>query len=100
MTGMPVELLEEDQDSGHVVIATFYLDRTLKRVSLKLPEEHRYYRMQDMIAIFRDKEFTNLVPSLAHLSPRCLAVDFCTERDFRLILRMSLDAGEVEEEEN
>lgn len=24
------------------------------------------------------------VPSLAHLSPRCLAVDFCTERDFRL----------------
>ncbi|CAK9039793.1 unnamed protein product [Durusdinium trenchii] len=116
MTGMPVELLEED--SGHVVIATFYLDRTLKRVSLKLPEEHRYYRMQDMIAIFRDKEFTNLVPSLAHLSPRCLAVDFCTERDFRLcfqfqdsdvrdnfysclkILRMSLDAGEVEEEEN
>ncbi|CAK9039997.1 Ankyrin repeat domain-containing protein 50, partial [Durusdinium trenchii] len=111
MTGMPVELLEED--SGHVVIATFYLDRTLKRVSLKLPEEHRYYRMQDMIAIFRDKEFTNLVPSLAHLSPRCLAVDFCTERDFRLcfqfqdsdvrdnfysclkILRMSLDAGEV-----
>ncbi|CAK9072617.1 unnamed protein product [Durusdinium trenchii] len=82
MTGMPVELLEED--SGHVVIATFYLDRTLKRVSLKLPEEHRYYRMQDMIAIFRDKEFTNLVPSLAHLSPRCLAVDFCTERDFRL----------------
>lgn len=42
--------------------------RTLKRVSLKLPEEHRYYRMQDMIAIFRDKEFTNLVwmPSSDH----------------------------------
>ncbi|CAL1156159.1 unnamed protein product [Cladocopium goreaui] len=108
--GMSVDLL--DEDSGTATVARLQLDRRLQCLQLSMPDETRIYKMQDMIAIFRDKEFTSLVPGLSHLSGRCVAVDFCTERDFRLcfqfkdsehrdnfysclkILRMSLDTLE------
>ncbi|CAJ1336488.1 unnamed protein product [Effrenium voratum] len=107
--GMAVELL--DEDTGALIEATLVMDRCLRLITLKLPNEERRYAMQDMIAIFRDKEFTSLVPSLSHLAPRCLAVDFSKDENFRLcfqfqdsegrdnfysclkILRMSLDTA-------
>ena len=108
--GMVVEILEEEEGCN-ATMATLQLDRRLHALTLHMPEMTRSYKMQDMTAIFRDKEFTSLVPGLSHLSPRCVAVDFCTEHDFRVcfqfkdtdhrdnfysclkILRMSIDAA-------
>ncbi|CAE7566631.1 AKR1 [Symbiodinium natans] len=110
MQGMVVQLI--DEDTGGISSATLVMDRSLRNLKLDEADEgSRDYRMQDMSAIFRDSEFQQVVPGLAHLAPRCLAVDFSKETDFRLcfqfedadqrdnfysclkILRMSLDAS-------
>ncbi|CAE7896042.1 AKR1, partial [Symbiodinium microadriaticum] len=110
MEGMAVNII--DEDTGTVSSTTLLMDRSLRNIEIREPKEgSRNYRMQDMAAIFRDTEFQQVVPSLAHLAPRCIAVDFSRETDFRLcfqfedsdqrdnfysclkILRMSLDAS-------
>ncbi|CAE8596400.1 unnamed protein product, partial [Polarella glacialis] len=83
VSGFSVELI--DEETGSVTETLLHMDRYLNTMKIHPHGSHeRSYEMKDMTSLFRGPEFVQQVPGLAHLSQRCMAVDFSNSTDYRL----------------
>mmetsp|Transcript_31528 Transcript_31528/g.88522 ORF Transcript_31528/g.88522 Transcript_31528/m.88522 type:complete len:146 (+) Transcript_31528:101-538(+) len=82
--GIRVELV--DKESQLVCQGIFKLDSAQMTMSLQpafLPETS--WSMREIGAVMKGKEFARCVPELAHLSAKCIGIDFDTETQIRCL---------------
>jgi len=74
--GIDVNLV--DAETGEVSEATMLMDKYLYTLTLRNTPGDRCFCMRDMSAIYKGPDFVRKVPSLAHMAPNCVGLEFAS----------------------
>mmetsp|Transcript_104203 Transcript_104203/g.261295 ORF Transcript_104203/g.261295 Transcript_104203/m.261295 type:complete len:214 (-) Transcript_104203:22-663(-) len=75
MTGIRVNLISAE--TSELFDTTLLMDRYLYTLTLRpAGGAERRHNMKDLSSIYKGPDFTQKIPSLAHLAPHCVGLDF------------------------